>query len=504
MQSMDALPFSDENEPTNKYKKALIDAVEQKYLLLLSVLKTRGPNELYLFNKNVLQVEKGDDRFVELSPFHKTLCDFVSDRQDRRKLILVPRGHLKSKLITVGFTIQQIIKNPQVRILIYSATWEMAKDLNMNIQKVMQEPGRLQEIWGNIAEGATEWNQDTTRLKGNTSRDPTIKAAGIDNNLVGGHYDIIIMDDVVNRDNIGTMDQINKVIKRYKDSLDLLEPRGQLIVIGTRWHDADLYGWILDPNNKVIDSYEVLKQQAFTGNITTGDGFAALWPEKFTLHDFQKLLREEGWSHFSAQYMNEPIPEEDALFKRSWFGYYESPDLKGRLLNKFILVDPALSLDKTADYTAIVVVGIDPEGYIFIIDIVRERMEPSRIIDTIIGLVSTYNVIDVGIEMIAFQKSLAYSLRQDPRFIRRPFHISELKPQERSKTERIKGLQPLYEQGKIWHNPRLANNIYLEDELVRFPGGTHDDIIDALSYSLDLMYPARQKTGAHAHKKWMY
>ena len=491
------------DETGNKYKRALIDATEKKYLLLLSVLKQKGPEDLYLFNKHVLKAEEGDEKFVSLAPFHKTLCNFVTDRADRRKLILVPRGHLKSKLITIGYSLQQIVKNPKVRILIYSATWQMAVDLNMAIQKALQEPGRLTEIWGSITEGATEWSQDRFRLKDNTTRDPTVTAAGIDNNLVGGHYDIIIMDDVVNRDNVGTMDQMEKVMKRYKDSLDLLEPRGQLIVIGTRWHDSDLYGWILDPSNDVRSSYEVMKERAFEGNVTTGEGCTSLWPQKYTLTEFQKLLREQGWSHFSAQYLNDPVPEEDAVFKKSWFTYYED-DLKGRLLNKFMLIDPALSKDKSADYTAMIVIGIDPEGYIFILDIVRARLDPSEIIDAIVRLVSLWNIVDVGIEMVAFQKSIAYSLRQDSRFIRRPFHISELKPQERSKTERIKGLQPLYEQGKIIHKKLHPNTIYLEDELVRFPSGTHDDMIDALSYGLDLIYPARQPARKKAKRHWLY
>ena len=181
------------DETGNKYKRALIDATEKKYLLLLSVLKQKGPEDLYLFNKHVLKAEEGDEKFVSLAPFHKTLCNFVTDRADRRKLILVPRGHLKSKLITIGYSLQQIVKNPKVRILIYSATWQMAVDLNMAIQKALQEPGRLTEIWGSITEGATEWSQDRFRLKDNAARDPTVTAAGIDNNLVGGHYDIIIM-----------------------------------------------------------------------------------------------------------------------------------------------------------------------------------------------------------------------------------------------------------------------------------------------------------------------
>ena len=402
----------DEQLPTNKYKRALIVAYEKKYQLLLTVLRDRSPGDLYLFNKNVLEVEQGDEKFVSLAPFHKILCNFVTDRTDRKKLILVPRGHLKSKLITIGYSIQQIIKNPKIRILLYSATWQMAVDMNMNIQRKLQNTKRLSEIWGDVTVDAKEWSQNRIRVSANNTREPTIEAAGIDNNVVGAHFDIIIMDDVVNRDNVTTADQREKVKQRYKDALDLLEPKGQLIVIGTRWWEDDLYGWILD-NPEIRASYEVLVEKAFTGDITQGLGFTALWPEKFTREELQTRLREEGWSHFSAQYLNNPVPEEDATFKRSWFLYFDDSEMRGKLLNKFLLVDPALSIDKQADYTAMVVIGIDEYGILYVLDILRARLSPSGIIDGIIQLVNLELIILTRQNGESCLRSISLLLRVD-------------------------------------------------------------------------------------------
>lgn len=485
-------------------KRALVAAVQKKYELLLTFLRDRSLDDLFLFNKHVLKVEEGDEKFVPLGEFHEEVCHFITDRKNKKKLVLVPRLHLKSKLITIGYSIQQIIKNPQVRILIYSATWTMAVDLNMNIQKKLQSCKRIHEIWGDPTVGSKEWSQDKTRLAKNETRDPTITAAGIDNNLVGGHYDIIIMDDVVNRANISTQEQIEKVIQRYKDSLDLLETGGQLIIVGTRWHDSDLYGWIMDPGNDIVHSYEVMIKTAYEGNIGTGEEFRALWPQKFSREELQMRLREEGWAHFSAQYLNNPVPEENAIFKKFWFQYYEPGDMRGKLLNKFLVIDPALSTAKDADFTAMVVVGVDEYGLIYVLDIVRARFSPHDIIEKMITFASEWNIHDIGIEMVAFQKTLAYSLREHPLFKKRPFHITEVKPNDRTKEYRIRGLQPLYENGKIYHNKAHANTIYMEDELVRFPLGAHDDIIDAFSYALDLIFPAKQKQAHAGANHWLY
>ena len=90
-------------------------------------------------------------------------------------------------------------------------------------------------------------------------------------------------------------------------------------------------------NINVFRDFGWLKE-AYQGNITTGEGFEALWPGKFSLEELQKRLREEGWPHFSAQYLNNPVPEETATFKRHWFQYYGIEDLRGRLLNKFLTI----------------------------------------------------------------------------------------------------------------------------------------------------------------------
>ena len=63
----------------------------------------------------------------------------------------------------------------------------------------------------------------------------------------------------------------------------------------------------------------------------------------------------------------------------------------------------------------------------------------------------------------------------------------------------------LYENQKIFHSRELSNTIYLEDELVRFPRSTHDDIIDALAYALDIIFPAKQrKMVSRSRTRYLY
>jgi predicted phage terminase large subunit-like protein len=314
----------------------------------------------------------------------------------------------------------------------------------------------------------------------------------------GQHYDVIIHDDLVNRDNIGTRDQIQKVITYYQDCLPLLDNRipelGKIVVLGTTWFDGDLYSWIRDADNDIISDFDVMLRKAYVGEWGRGE---ILFPQKYSWSYLEELKRQMGSSSFSAQFLNDPVPAEDAFFKREMFHYYEPTDIRGSELNKFITVDPAISQEKESDYTAIVTCGIDKSGNAYVLDIVRDKLNPYGIANTLFELNEAYHPIKIGIEMVSFQQSLQFFLRDEMKKRGKYLPIEELKlnRQNNSSTKdmRIRGLQPRYEGGTIYHCKTVRNNEYLEDELIRFPKGEHDDVIDALSYQLQLWITPRKK-----------
>lgn len=493
---MDNLP---ENLIVNDNKEALADYILEQREKTDKILTREARKDLFIFDKYVLDVEKGKQK---LAPVHKKLCNFVQDGRDRKKLILMPRGHLKSTLITMGYSVQTIVNNPNVRILIQSATWEMAVDFLNEIKRHLRENETLIKLFGDLSQGAEEWSADRITLKREDKniKGPTVKAAGIETNLVGSHPDLIIIDDPHNRDNSQTADQIQSVVNRFRDCIDLLEPGGQLIVIGTRWNIADLYGWIQDEENKVHKDFDVLVEKAFEGNIETGEEFSSLWPEKFTLEELRKRLRADGWYQFSSQYQNDPIPAEDAKFRREWFKYYDETDVRGKALTKIMTVDPAISLEKDADYTAIVTCGVDEFSNVFLLDIWRGKVQPFELIAKIFEKAEFYHPNHIGIETVAYQKALSYSLREEMQKRRRYLPLTEIQPHERSKDLRIQGLQPLYENRKVFHQKDHPLNFYFETELVSFPRGKNDDMIDAFSYALDFIHPPKKQSTRYKPK----
>ncbi len=482
-------------------RKALEQLIRQTYALN-QLMYAKGKEDLFIFNKYILEIEKGKQK---LAPFHKKLCHFVTDNIHKKKLILFPRGHLKSTLITIGYSVQRIVKNPNIRILVLNATWQMSVDFLSEIKKNLTSNPKLIELYGNLAENPEEWSQDriTLRRTDMNIKGPTVWATGVESNLVGSHPDLIIFDDVHNRDNINSREAIEKVILRYKDALDLLEPGGQLIIIGTRWADGDLYSWITDREGDISASYDVLIEKAYTGDIVTGEDFQPLWPEKFDIKELRTRLREKGWYEFSAQYMNNPVPDEDAEFKKDWFRYYDLEEYKGKEMKNFMTIDPAISLKQGADYTAITVTGIDSFGNIFIKDIVRGHFKVPEIIQKIFEMNERWRPQLIILETIAYQKALAYALREEMNKRRRYLPIQEVAWHDRTKAERIKGLQPLYMNNVVYHRKDHEMTPYLEEELMRFPRGRHDDIIDSLSMHLDFLVRPKEHKNRY-HSKFLY
>lgn len=487
-------------------KEEIAKKIEEEVQVNIPIAKEILENNLFKFNKFVLKVEDGRDK-VPLAPFHQEVCTFIEKRKNKKKLLLIPRGHLKSTIVTVGYSLQQLLADPTKRILIANATYNLACNFLTDIKRHLKFNDKIHLLWGDLSQNPDRWSSNEIALataKGmHGKKEPNITAMGLESNLTSQHYDIIIGDDLVNKDYVNTADQIQKTINFYKESLNLLEPNGQFILIGTRWHDSDLYGWIMDNDNNIISDFEVMTKRAYEGDLY-GDDFNPLFPDKFKRSHLKKLREQQGPYFFSSQYMNDPIPSDEADFKKDWFSYFEFNDLKGRPLNKFTMIDPAISTEKEADFTAIVTAGLDDHNNVYILDIRRIKANPQGVIDEIFKVYEQWHPILMGIEEVAFQKALRYSLHQEMNNRNIWLPLREVKPQARNKDQRIRGLQPLYANKKMYHNKSVNNNMHLEDELLRFPRGKHDDVIDALSYGLDFWYPGKRKVSRRSKHKYLY
>lgn len=480
-------------------KKELIKQILEKRERIKEAKKKACLDDFYLFNKYVMQWKDLSD------PLHKDMCNFVQYSDKSKLLMLVARGHLKSSIITVSYAAWRIAKDPTIRIFIGNATYNMAVSFLGQIKAVLQKNEVYKELFGEMDKGSEKWSNDMIKVgtKSFKAKEATVTAYGMGGNLVSQHYDIIIMDDIVARENIGTKEQREKTLLFYKDAMDLLEPDGQVIVIGTTWHEQDLYAWIRDEDNEAGKDFDIFVRPAYEGKYREG---AISFPEKFSWQVLDELKRQKGPSEFSAQYMLNPIPEETAVFKSSYFQKYESWEIRGKQLNKFMAVDPAISEEKSADYSAIVVVGVDDYNNWYIVDLFMERCGVERLIGEIFHYANKHNPLEIALEMEAYAKSLQYFMSEEMKRRNRFLPLKEVRSTRmgNDKEYRIKALEPRYFNGMIYHDRHDPHTADLEEQLRTFPRGRYDDLIDALAYINQIAFQRRNKGIDERNKKHKY
>lgn len=233
-----------------------------------------------------------------------------------------------------------------------------------------------------------------------------------------------------------------------------------------------------------------MKWQVIYEKAIRDDG-TLFFPEKLSLEFLENTKRSVGSYIFANQYLNEIIPADLQTFKKEWFVYFNS--LPERL-NTFMFVDPAISQADTADYTGVVVISVDCEKRWYVRFARRYRVTPTQLIDLIFTLNTQFSPQAIGVEEVAYQKALIYFLHEEMRRRNVLLPLKGVKPPtDKTKEMRILSLVPRFEFGHLYLAQGLQD---LELELLKFPRGSHDDIIDALA-ACEYIYFAPEK-----EKRW--
>jgi len=444
-------------------------------------------------------------------------------REDAKshQLLLFPRDHGKSRLIAYRVA-WEITKDPTLRVLYISATANLAEKQLSFIKGILTSP-IYRRYWPehvNEEEGKrTRWTVSEISLdhplrKKENIRDPSVFTGGLTTSLTGLHCDIAVLDDIVVYENAYTLEGREKVKSQYSLLSSIEGSDAREWVVGTRYHSKDLYNDLMQMVEDIYDDngeketeqsiYEVLEKAVES----EGDGAGEfLWPRqkrkdgKWFGFDRQILAKKRGQyldrGQFRAQYYNDPTDPDNVPVRKEKFQYFERKFLtrdngvwyyKSNRLNVFAAVDFAFSLSKKADYTAIVVIGIDSENNVYVLDI--DRFKTDRIndyFDRILQLVMKWSFRKIRAEVTVAQSAIVRQLKDLIRQHGLSLSVDEFRPNKSqgNKQERISAvLEPRYDNLQIWHY-KGGNTQYLEEELsTRNPA--HDDVIDALASAVDM------------------
>lgn len=447
------------------------------------------------------------------------------------QLVLLPRDHGKSAMVAYRVA-WEITRNPAVRVLYISSTASLAikqlkfiKDILTSDNyryywpEMVKEEEAKREKWSE-----TEISVDHPLRKAEAVRDPTVFTAGLTTNITGLHCDIAVLDDVVVGDNAYTDESRARVRTQASYLASIAGTNSSIWVVGTRYHPLDLYNDMMEMTVETFrddgtlersDSlYELFERQVESRGDGTGQ---YLWPKqkrydgKWFGFDQNELARKRAQyldkTQFRAQYYNNPNDMETAGIKREMFQYYDPSFLsrdkgkwffKGSRLNVFAAIDFAYSLKSDADYTAIVVVGVDSYNNYYVLEIDRFRSNRiSDYFDRILRLHQKWDFRKIRAEVTAAQDVIVKDLKEN--YIRPhglALSVEDYRPSrnEGVKEERMAAiLQPRYANLQMWHY-RGGNCQILEDELV-LSKPPHDDVKDCLASVVDICMAPSQASG---------
>ena len=441
------------------------------------------------------------------------------------KLIMLPRGHLKSHMVAT-FVAWLITKHPEITTLYLSATAELAETQLYAIKNIL-DSSSFRKYWPeyiNPEVGQREkWTSnkiiiDHPKREAEAIRDATIATAGLTTNTTGWHADVICADDLVIPENAYTEDGRESVAKKSSQFTSIRNAGGFTIACGTRYHPNDIYAtWKQQVTEDYDDDGEYLGKSLIWDikEYVVEEDNVFLWPRtvrsdgKAFGFDRRVLARIKGEyidrTQFWAQYYNDPNDPESNRLNRNSFQYINPRMLKkngsvwsykGQRLNIYAAIDFAFSLENKADYTAIVVIGVDSDKNIYVVDI--DRFKTPKIIDYfshIAELHSKWQFKKLQAETTVAQATIVDTIKDYIRDKGMRLTIVEYRPSrvEGRKEERIAAiLEPRYENGEVWHIEGGWTSV-LEEELIQ-ARPAHDDIKDALASAVSIaVAPARKR-----------
>lgn len=431
-------------------------------------------------------------RSLDISPDPK-LAYNNEEKFLRKRFLADPRSHFKTTIVSVSYNLWRWVKNPYLRIMIGGAADSRSFDILREICSHITDNDIFIGLYGNMcSKGMTNglWKRDSITL-----RDPATGKAvpyqnmpsglivGMETSIVGKHPDIVDLDDLVCRENVENKDLLEKPKTYIKFLIPALDRGTELNIVGTRYHEEDMYALMLrDPTCDV-----------FIRSALNEDG-TVLFPERITKSYLQQMELDPmmGPYQVSCQYYNNPISDQDAMFKRQWIDDCLVEPLRDIDRSKYhiiMAVDPAISVSKIADHTGYCVIGMDQHGQLWVFEAGKRKMANDLLIKELKRIYTKWQPQAMVVEETVFSELLKPLItRVDSKFGETIRYRGYRQDNQRSKDFRIRALTPLIEFRRVFISKDQQDFV---SELRRYCGrkSDKDNILDAFEICVAQLRP---------------
>tara|TARA_Y100000592_G_scaffold38382_1_gene60725 strand:- start:4410 stop:6059 length:1650 start_codon:yes stop_codon:yes gene_type:complete len=338
----------------------------------------------------------------------------IDENTKEKLLVLAPRDHGKSYL-SILYTVWRLCIDRDSKILFVSATAGQAEK-RLRMVKSFLESDRIKDDWASddlppFRTKETKWISTQIYLNRSTeSIDPSLECVGSGGAITGGHFDVLILDDVDDDKTTFSAGVRRKTREWLSGTMQpVLTRKGFMLVVGTRKHMDDVYSHMIkDPTFSVIHDKAIIKfPESFsfetmidkTGRdvikgVTIKGESEVLWQEQRPIEYLLKERATVGTRLFTREFQNEVQDSEDQMFKNDWIdralskgkglGLREIPQVGNlRVIQAWDLAlvsDPTKAEKSDSDYTVGITWASDSNGNRYLLDFTRFRgVSPSEL-----------------------------------------------------------------------------------------------------------------------------
>lgn len=412
----------------------------------------------------------------EPASHHRLLLDKlekVSRGEIDRLAVFMPPGAAKSTYASILYAPWHLAQYPGANIIAASHTQELAEKWGRRVRNLIAEHSMV------LGVGLAPDNQAAGRWE--TDHGGEYFAAGVGGAIAGRRADLVVIDDPIrSREDADSETVRDKIWDWYKSDLyTRLKPGGRIVLIQTRWHEDDLAGRLLSDMAAGGDRWEVISLPALAeADDPLGRSVGQpLWPEWEDEANLERKRRAVGPRDWSALYQQRPAPEDGDYFKKEWLKPYDiAPDAK--LMRIYGGSDYAVTADG-GDYTVHAVVGLDPDGRMYLLDLWRRQAASDEWVEAFCDLVKKWKPLGWAEEQGQIKSGVG------PFLVRRQREREAYVFRDQFPTRGDKAIRAQSIRGRMalegLHVPINAPwYAALRSELLSFPAGKHDDQVDAL------------------------
>jgi predicted phage terminase large subunit-like protein len=337
-------------------------------------------------------------------------------------------------------------------------------------------------------------------------------SAGVGGALTGRGGSLLVIDDPVKGAAEANSPTYRQRLKDWWESVlrTRLEPGGAIVVIMTRWHQDDLVGHLLEIERgsdlperwHIVDlpAVKTADPPLFPPSCTVEPDWRQpgepLCPGRFDLIDLDRIRAGSTERSWQALYQQRPTAAAGSVFLREWFRFFNPAQIDGGWMRLIASIDCTFKASSSSDFVALTIWGQRADGA-YLLDVVHRRMTFTQTVAAIQASWQHWQFGELLVEDAANGQAVIDTLSRSAQ----GYGIRSVRPMG-GKEARANAAAPQFEQGRVWFPTDAPWLTLLTEQLLAFPTGAHDDLVDSTTQLLNYIAgtgPVRYTTASWGH-----